>query len=814
MLTFERMISVGHLGSCFERVRGRSSVPGLDGVTPQAFALDLERRLAQLSSSLRIGGWRPNRLLRVRKDKTNGGTRWLAIPAVEDRVVVEALRRALEPSVEACLSPAAYAYRPGRSAATAVGVVCEQIDGGASYVMLADIQSFFDSIHHSDLYDELSRLSVDVETVALVRLILATYATGSQRGIAQGVALSPALSNLALRSLDERLLGAGHRLVRYSDDLCVASASQSEATEALAMVREEVARLGLTLKSSSRVVDVRETFVWLGFRLGPDGRSASESAFDALRVRLDEVTTNSGEGSVEAQIRSIIRGWTNYFDVGLPAEVTLGRHDAVARKIFHEIRRENQNVSCTRGEVEDDDWLPSDAWSQAGLDEADRLASAGHYAQAQQAYDSVHEATDTVQETPRPCDPEIDEESIDAFLGLFCAAQSRFEVAPIVGESGPRDFRPVERPPGPSDIRAHLRGEVALSVAPRLHDGTCTLAVLDIDGKQEDAWGSVNAYTKTLSERARAWCLNTLVERTGGRGTHLWIPLDRRVSADVVAMGLRALLEQAGRPPDGVHVEYFPADAGAVDRDAQSITLPLSRHVGTGEFSQLRWDSGEAIGPLLQGIFAKEPSHPNLLMGAGRSFQAPKVAKGRSATSATSVTVEKMFSGCALLSHLREKAAECGYLDHAERLSLLYTLGHVGQQGHQAIHAIIAHCHNYDSEETSRQIGRLGPLPIGCRRMREKHAKGDLEAKCNCGFGGVRTRGGYPTPLLHVMRFRHRWREALRERQRPPTGLATEIAEPMVAESMVEAHWSGLGDTEGDDGEGVIVAGVPTHEWA
>jgi len=131
--------------------------------------------------------------------------------------------------------------------------------------------------------------------------------------------------------------------------------------------------------------------------------------------------------------------------------------------------------------------------------------------------------------------------------------------------------------------------------------------------------------------------------------------------------------------------------------------------------------------------------------------------------------VARVLAGCALLRHLGDKAAGSGHLAHPERLSLLYSLGHLGGAGEQALHAIIGRCANYDRAETDRQIAKLTGLPIGCTRLREKHATPELLPLCICDFGDVRRRGGYPTPSARP-RPRARAGGAPGPRRRPRAG--------------------------------------------
>lgn len=178
------------------------------------------------------------------------------------------------------------------------------------------------------------------------------------------------------------------------------------------------------------------------------------------------------------------------------------------------------------------------------------------------------------------------------------------------------------------------------------------------------------------------------------------------------------------------------------------------------------------------------------------------------------------MEGCAVLRHLADKAAAAGHLDHAERLSVLHSLGHLGEPGRRAIHGIIGRSHNYDPAETSRQIDRLSGLPIGCTRMREKHATKELLPHCACEFKPVRQRGGYPTPLLHAIGFRRSWRDTLRGRRQAGAELRTQDS---VGVTTVEEQESPRAPADAAVAEnsaaedplaGFQVAGVPPHQWA
>lgn len=176
---------------------------------------------------------------------------------------------------------------------------------------------------------------------------------------------------------------------------------------------------------------------------------------------------------------------------------------------------------------------------------------------------------------------------------------------------------------------------------------------------------------------------------------------------DGAALGTHGVIAP---PASGVRVERLPGPDAAPELHAQPMTLPLGVHLETGARSRLRWGNGIEVGPELDELFSGQANDPALLSRAVPAA-APAAATARERAPAVDgvptelgQAVERVMKGCALLRHLADKAAAVGHLDHAERLSVLYSLGHLGPQGERAIHTLIGRCRNYDAAETSRQI--------------------------------------------------------------------------------------------------------------
>ena len=103
-------IKVPLLKLAYESLR-KDAAPGIDGMSWQQYGEGLEARLRDLQDRVHRGNYHPQPVRRVYIPKGDGRSRPLGIPAIEDKVLEQAVRMVLEPIYERAFMGFSYGYR-------------------------------------------------------------------------------------------------------------------------------------------------------------------------------------------------------------------------------------------------------------------------------------------------------------------------------------------------------------------------------------------------------------------------------------------------------------------------------------------------------------------------------------------------------------------------------------------------------------------------------------------------------------------------------------------------------------------------------
>ena len=313
------------LRAAFKQVAANRGAAGVDHVTTEQFADDLDANVKRLSEELRTGRYRPQPIRRHWIPKPGSqDKRPLGIPTVRDRVVQTALRMGLEPIFERDFAAHSYGFRPGRGCKDALRRVDELLKAGCVHVVDADLKSYFDTIPHDRLLASIGRKVTDGRLLKLLegflkqRIMDDAGAWTPEEGTPQGAVISPLLSNIYLDPLDHLMAGQGFAMVRYADDFVVLCRSPQEASAALAEVQRWTAQAGLTLHpTKTRLVDATEDgFDFLGYRFEAGQRRPRAKSLRAFKDTIRAKTKRTAGNSVSTIIEDLnrtLRGWLEYF---------------------------------------------------------------------------------------------------------------------------------------------------------------------------------------------------------------------------------------------------------------------------------------------------------------------------------------------------------------------------------------------------------------------------------------------------------------------------------------------------------------------
>lgn len=273
-MSLAHLIDEGALQRAFDRIRKDAAV-GVDAITKESYGQNLEVNLRDLHKRLRSKTWRHQPVRRVHIPKEQGKTRPIGISSIEDKVVQGAVREVLEAVYEPVFLDVSFGFRPGRSAHDALRSLNRALyQGDVSWILEADIVSFFDNIDRRRLVEMLRERVADGSMLRLVGKCLNVGVLDGEEysepetGTAQGSSLSPLLGNVYLHHvLDEwferdvrpRMRGKAH-LVRYADDLVIAFEREDDANRVMAVIGRRFERFGLRLHpDKTRLVPFQRT---------------------------------------------------------------------------------------------------------------------------------------------------------------------------------------------------------------------------------------------------------------------------------------------------------------------------------------------------------------------------------------------------------------------------------------------------------------------------------------------------------------------------------------------------------------------------
>lgn len=293
---YHHITDVDNLRACYHELDGKKAV-GVDGVSKREYGRELEGNLLDLSDRLKRGGYRPppSRRAYIPKEGSAQG-RPLGISAFECKLVELSLKRTLEGIYEEAFEQSSYGFREGRNQHQCLDELGRTIQQKrVSYVVEADIRSFFDRVNHEWLMKFLEHRIGDRRVLKLVKRLLNAgimedgLYRATEEGTPQGSILSPLLSNIYLhyvldlwfsRKVKSLCRGEAYYF-RYADDFVACFQYRDDAEQFMGLLESRLEGFGLELakdktrnlafgrfahEQARRQGRKPETFTFLGFQ--------------------------------------------------------------------------------------------------------------------------------------------------------------------------------------------------------------------------------------------------------------------------------------------------------------------------------------------------------------------------------------------------------------------------------------------------------------------------------------------------------------------------------------------------------------------
>ena len=373
----DKVYAPDNLAAAFTRVAANGGAAGVDHQTVAQYESQLSVNQEKLATELKDGSYCPQAVRRVWINKPGTKERRpLGIPTVRDRVAETALRNVMEPIFERDFAEQSYGFRPQRGAKQALRRVDALLRAGYTWVVDADLKSYFDSIPHEPL---LARVQEKVSDGRVIKLLQAYLEQGVMEGLAswtptagtpQGAVISPLLSNIYLDPLDRLLAERRAELVRYADDFVILCRTEAEAQQALSWVQDWTVRNGLNLHpEKTRIVDatIRGGFDFLGYHFERGYRWPRAKSIKKLRDTIRGKTRRTNGQALTviiADVNKTLRGWFEYFKHS--HKTTFRRQDSWVRMRLRSILRKRQHLRG-RGRGADHQRWPNAYFAKHGL---------------------------------------------------------------------------------------------------------------------------------------------------------------------------------------------------------------------------------------------------------------------------------------------------------------------------------------------------------------------------------------------------------------------------------------------------------------
>jgi RNA-directed DNA polymerase len=275
-------INMENLRQAFKALDGTKAT-GIDGISKEQYAKDLEINLEDLKQRLHRGTYRPQAKREILIPKSNGKTRPIAISCFEDKIIEYVLGKILESAYDPIFIRNSFGFRPRKSPDDAIKANYNILkDNKRPFVVEIDLANFFNTVPHRKLMRILQKRINDRKLMGLIARFLhvdilnmrgTTRAT--EVGTPQGSVMSPILANIYLHYVldtwfTENWASNEAVIVRYADDAIFMFSKEKQANDFLVDLKLRLAEYKLCVNEDKTAIinfskGKENIFSFLGF---------------------------------------------------------------------------------------------------------------------------------------------------------------------------------------------------------------------------------------------------------------------------------------------------------------------------------------------------------------------------------------------------------------------------------------------------------------------------------------------------------------------------------------------------------------------
>ena len=375
----------------------RNKAPGIDGVRKEDYSEGITDKLEDLVSRMKREAYKPQPSRRTYIDKPGSDKkRPLGISSYEDKLVEKAVAQLLEIVYEPRFMDSSYGYRPRRNCHQAIKKVIEEVQiRKVSYVVEADIRSFFDTLNHDMLIKFLEHDIADRKFIGIIKRQLKAGIMDegkyldSETGTPQGGCASAILANVYLHYVLDLWFDVAVKkgqfrgeayLTRYADDFVACFQHKDDAEKFYRSLGSRLEKFGLALApEKTRILEFGrfatsnrerrgegkpETFNFLGFTFYCSTNQAKtkfrvkvKSDRKKMTSKLKKTSQWIKENRHKLRPNELIRrlnmslsGYYNYYAVTDNTKTVRVFRWCIIKMLYFWLNRRSQNKSYTWGE--------------------------------------------------------------------------------------------------------------------------------------------------------------------------------------------------------------------------------------------------------------------------------------------------------------------------------------------------------------------------------------------------------------------------------------------------------------------------------